>query len=112
MTWTCGIVQFTQGDPAMEDRAYDLIDAFLAPDTGEFWVMEYGMGHGNSKTYARISDEELVRAATGAAVQVSHQRALLEAAAAPPDHPFVHKFALFEAGRWPIAVIGESFHLF
>ena len=61
MTWTCGIVQFTQGDPAMEDRAYDLIDAFLAPDTGEFWVMEYGMGHGNSKTYARISDEDMLK---------------------------------------------------
>ncbi len=61
MTWTCGIVQFTQGDPALEDRAYDLIDAFLSPDAGEFWVMEYGMGHGNSKTYARISDEDMLK---------------------------------------------------
>ena len=40
---------------------FNLIDAFLAPDTGEFWVMEYGMGHGNSKTYARISDEDMLK---------------------------------------------------
>ena len=44
-----------------KDRAYDLIDAFLSPDTGEFWVMEYGMGHGNAKTYARISDEDMLK---------------------------------------------------
>ena len=61
MTWTCGIVHFTMGDPAMDDRAYDLIDAFLSPDTGEFWVMEFGMGHSNAKTYDRISDADMTK---------------------------------------------------
>ena len=61
MTWTCGIVHFTMGDPAMDDRAYDLIDAFLSPATGEYWVMENGMGHSNAKTYARISDEDMIK---------------------------------------------------
>ncbi len=36
MTWTCGIVLMSKGDPALEDRAYDLINAFLSPDTGEY----------------------------------------------------------------------------
>ena len=61
MTWTCGIVHFTMGDPAMDDRADDLIDAFLSPDTGVFWVMEYGMGHGNAKTYDSISGEDMTK---------------------------------------------------
>ncbi len=61
MTWTCGIVHFTMSDPAMDDRAYDLINAFLSPDTSEFWVMEYGMGHGNAKTYDRISDADMIK---------------------------------------------------
>ena len=49
------------GDPAMDDRAYDLIDAFLSPDTGEFWVMEFGMGHSNAKTYDRTSDADMTK---------------------------------------------------
>ena len=96
---------------ALEDIHEDELTLALAR-AGEQAATTAGQAAAAAVALARISDEELVRAATGAAVQVSHQRALLEAAAAPPDHPFVHKFALFEAGRWPIAVIGESFHLF
>ena len=44
----------------MTDRAYDLINAFMSPDTGEYWVMENGMGHANKKTYERISDDDLI----------------------------------------------------
>ena len=61
---------------------------------------------------AGVRDEALVRAAAGAAIQACHQRALVAVAAAGRSHPFRWKFALFEAGRWPIAVAGESFHLF
>ena len=61
---------------------------------------------------AGVHDEDLVRAAAGAAIQACHQFALVAAAGAGRDHPFQWKFALFEAGRWPIAVTGETFHLF
>ncbi len=60
MTWTCGIVLMKNRDQNMTDRAYDLINAFMSPDTGEYWVMENGMGHANKKTYERISDEDLI----------------------------------------------------
>ena len=59
MTWTCGITLMSFADEAKLDRAYDLIDAFLAPSTGDFWVGSYGMGHSNAKTYEGFSASEL-----------------------------------------------------
>ena len=59
MTWTCGMVMFSYISPEMEERAYDLIDAYLAPDTGEFWIGEFGMGHSNIKSFGKFSAEEL-----------------------------------------------------
>ena len=48
----------TIGSSVPPHRAYDPIDAFVSPDTGEYWVMENGMGHADKKTYERISDED------------------------------------------------------
>lgn len=57
-------------------------------------------------------DDELVRAASGAAVQACYQAALVILTESGPDHPFALKFRLFEAGRWPLGVAGSSFNLF
>ncbi len=59
MTWTCGIALHAGVKDEMMDKAYDLIDAFLSPETGEFWIKEYGMGHSNAKAFERVSAEEL-----------------------------------------------------
>jgi spermidine/putrescine transport system substrate-binding protein len=59
MTWTCGLVLTSFVAPEMEDRAYDVIDAYLSPQTGEYWINEFGMGHSNIKSFDRIAPEEL-----------------------------------------------------
>jgi len=64
-----------------------------------------------------IEDEGARALAVGAAVQAAHQAALVLIAAVDPafdpdDHPFTHKFRLFEFGRWPVGVIGSSFNVF
>ena len=59
MTWTCGLVLNSWAKPEMEDRAYDLINAFLAPSTGHFWIGEFGMGHSNAKSYEMFSADDL-----------------------------------------------------
>ena len=59
-----------------------------------------------------VHDPALLQAAVGAAVQATHHRALVFSAAAGDEHPFVEKFSLFESGRWPIAVVGSTFHVF
>ncbi len=59
MTWTCGISLMSFVDDDKVDRAYDLIDAFLSPSTGDHWVRNFGMGHSNAKTYAAFSADEL-----------------------------------------------------
>ena len=59
-----------------------------------------------------VADEALIRAAAGAATQACYQAALVLAAEADEDHPFALKYRLFEAGRWPLGIIGRSFNLF
>ncbi|MBL4667396.1 MAG: hypothetical protein JKY04_08465 [Sneathiella sp.] len=59
-----------------------------------------------------IEDEELVRAAIGSAVQACHLAALVLAAGEEDTHPFALKYKLFELGRWPIAITGNSFNIF
>jgi hypothetical protein len=61
---------------------------------------------------AGIADPTLARAATGAATQASYLAALAVAAATDPDHPFLAKFRLFEAGRWPLGIVAGRFRLF
>ena len=59
MTYVCGITLMSFADPAKLDRCYDLIDAFLAPETGEWWIGTQGMGHANAKAFESFSGEEL-----------------------------------------------------
>ena len=63
---------------------------------------------------AGIEDEELIRAAAGAGAQAIYQAGLLLAAENEDDehHAFALKYKLFESGRWPIGVVGNSFHIF
>ncbi|MFZ5610452.1 MAG: hypothetical protein ACOY99_12685 [Pseudomonadota bacterium] len=60
-----------------------------------------------------VDDEAFLTAAVGGAVQAAHLAALvLIAGEDAEDHPFFHKFRLFEAGRWPLGIAGASFNLF
>ena len=61
-----------------------------------------------------VADEEILRAAMGAGVQICHLAALvlLSGHEDLEDHPFFHKFRLFEAGHWPIGIAGSSFNIF
>ena len=63
-------------------------------------------------TYGGVSDEDVIIAAIGAATQACHVATLVVLAAEEEDHPMVLKFRLFEAGRWPLGITGNSFHLF
>ncbi len=59
-----------------------------------------------------IADQGLIKAASGAASEAAYQAALALAAGAPASHPFALKYNLFEAGHWPLAVVGNRFDLF
>ena len=67
---------------------------------------------GAGATRDGVDDEGLVRAAAGAAAQACYQAALVLAAEGEPDHAFALKFRLFESGRWPLGIVGNTFHLF
>lgn len=64
-----------------------------------------------------VVDEGAQTLAVGAAAQSAHHAGLLLAAYEGEDddvqdHPFSWKFRLFAAGRWPVALVGNSFNLF
>lgn len=59
-----------------------------------------------------VSDPALLQVAAGAAAQAAYQAALVLAANGESDHPFALKFRLFEAGRLPLGITGNTFNLF
>lgn len=59
-----------------------------------------------------VADPALCRVAAGAATQAAYQAALARAAGAADSHAFAIKFRLFAAGRWPLGLVGDTFHLF
>lgn len=59
-----------------------------------------------------VADQGLVRAAAGAATQACYQAALVLVTDGDDEHPFALKFRLFEAGRWPLGIVGQTFNIF
>lgn len=62
--------------------------------------------------FLRIDDEAFVLATSGAAAQACYQAALVGMAGEDENHPLTIRFQLFEKGRWPIGIIGNSFLIF
>ncbi len=59
MTWTCGLCLMTDADPAKIDRSYDVIDAYLSPETGKYEIENWGYAHANIKAFDLVSEEDL-----------------------------------------------------
>lgn len=57
ITWICGAVLMK--DAPHPDKAYDLIDALIDPQTGVFMIKEFGYGHSNAKAYEMAGPEAL-----------------------------------------------------
>ena len=58
-----------------------------------------------------IRDEALIKSATGAATEAVHQAALGTIKVSNNNHPFLYKFQLFRAGRWPLGVYDDTFFI-
>ena len=59
MTWVCGFCLMSAADPAKLEKSYDVIDAFLSPESGVVTIMDEGYGHANAKAFDLVSDEDL-----------------------------------------------------
>jgi len=62
MTWVCGICLSSSAQPDMIDKAYDLIDAYLAPGAGVYEITEWATGHSNAKVYETVDDDTIAAA--------------------------------------------------
>ena len=57
LTWTCG--HMLLANAPNPDRAYDIINSMLAPETGKYLIEEWGYGHSNAHSFD-IADLESV----------------------------------------------------
>lgn len=57
LTWVCGVV--LAKDAPHYDKAHDLIDALLSPESGIFCIGENAYGHSNAKSFDHFSEEDL-----------------------------------------------------
>ena len=59
MTWVCGFCLMSAADPAKLEKSYDLINAFLSPESGVVTIMDEGYGHANARAFDLVSDDDL-----------------------------------------------------
>jgi hypothetical protein len=59
MTWVCGICLSATLRPELEQKAYDVMDAYMSPEAGVYEVTEWAAGHANNLVYEQV-DEELL----------------------------------------------------
>ncbi len=57
LTWVCGVMMHK--DAPHPDKAYDLVDALLSTEAGQWLIGENGLGHSNTKSFELFSDDEL-----------------------------------------------------
>ena len=57
LTWCCGLVMIK--DAPQADKAHKLIDAIISPEAGQYFITEFGYGHGNQKSFELVDDETL-----------------------------------------------------
>lgn len=58
VVWIDGFIMLKDG-PGQEQNAYDYLDAWLSPETGEYMLASYGYAHSNRKSFERVSAERL-----------------------------------------------------
>jgi len=63
-------------------------------------------------TAAGAEEPEAVATACASALLALHQYTLAQAAGAPQDHPFMHKYALFARGRWALGYRDGTYGLY
>lgn len=57
LTWVCGAMIFV--DAPRVDKAHDVVDSLLSPESGRFLINDYGYGHSNRKSFDLVSEDRL-----------------------------------------------------
>lgn len=57
-TWVCGLVLLNSGD-GDRDKAYEFMDAWIAPESGKNLIEMYGYGSSNAKAFELVDEATL-----------------------------------------------------
>lgn len=57
-TWVCGLVLLNSGD-GDRDKAYEFMDAWIAPESGKHLIEMYGYGSSNAKAFELVDEATL-----------------------------------------------------
>jgi len=58
LTWVCGLMVHKNA-PNL-DKAYEIIDAMLSVEAGQFMINDYGYGHSNARSFDAFDEETLI----------------------------------------------------
>jgi spermidine/putrescine-binding protein len=96
-TWVCGYVLLKDA-PGSLDKAYDFLNARMAPEVSNYMVTAWGYGHANGAGMAGV-DPAAVAAAGYADFEGMARKTLFAAPVAPADkQKFVAEFEKIKAG--------------
>lgn len=57
LTWVCGAVIHSEAKHV--DKAHDVLNSLISPESGRFLIDDYGYGHSNVKAFDLVSEERL-----------------------------------------------------
>ena len=96
-TWVCGYVLLKDA-PGDRDKAYDFLNARMAPEVSNYMVTAWGYGHTNGAGMAAV-DPAAVAAAGNSDIEEMAKKTLFAAPVAPETKQrFVAEFEKIKAG--------------
>jgi spermidine/putrescine-binding protein len=97
LTWVCGVMMLRDG-PGDEQAAYDMIDAMLAPESGQWLIENYGYGHSNAKSFDRVAPERLAELGISSPKTLFEQGIFFEAIPPATRQKYITMFEEVKAG--------------
>ncbi|MEX0807534.1 MAG: extracellular solute-binding protein [Dongiaceae bacterium] len=96
--WIDGFIMLKDG-PGIEQNAYDYIDAWLAPETGQWMIENYGYAHSNEKSFGMVSQERLDEIGIPSTDEVLSKGVFLQEMDPQVRQKYVEMFEAVKAGQ-------------
>lgn len=95
-TWVCGLVLLK--DAPQLDSAYDFINAFTSPESGQYLVQDLGTGHVNKKAFDLVDKEILDSLGITNPTELMKRTVFLRAVPEERRKKYVEIFNMIKAG--------------
>lgn len=96
-SWVCGYVALADA-PGSIDKAYDYLNAWLAPESAEYMVQAWGYGHSNAKAMSEMNQDIVAAAGLDSSDDLLNKRLLQSALEPEMQDKMIKEFEMIKAG--------------